>query len=63
MVFCEIGLEFSFAAFVLLLLTNTFLHMRIKYGDIVLTHLTTWPYKIAFAFICFSIIQCAYLLM
>ena len=58
----ELGLEFTFSAFVIVLLTNIYLHMCIKYGEIVVNHITTQPYKIAFVYITFSIFQCAYLL-
>ena len=46
--FCELGFELSFAFIVFVLLVNLGLHLRIKYGDMVITHMTTLPYKIAY---------------
>ena len=58
----ELGFEFSFAFFVLLLLANVFLHVRIKFGRVVVTHMTTVPFKVAYGFLFVSILQCMYLI-
>ena len=58
----ELGFEVSFACYVLILLANIFLHVRIKFGRVVVTHMTTWPYKVAYGFLIVSILQCQYLM-
>ena len=50
----DLGLEISFACFVIILIGNVFLWVRIKFGEKSVTHITTWPYKIAFVFLTFS---------
>ena len=59
----ELGFEQSFAFLAMFLVANTFLHVRIKYGSMVVTHMTTWPYKIIFFFLIVAIIESVMLLI
>lgn len=59
----ELGFEYAFACIVAVLLLNGILHYRIKFGDMLITHMTTLPYKRAYVFIFFALIQNSYLLV
>ena len=52
----KLGFELCFSSFVLLLVLTTFLYVHVAYGDIVVTHMTTWPYRAAFTFIVVAIL-------
>ena len=40
-----------------MLILNGILHMRIKFGSMVVTHITTRPYKIAYVFLILALVQ------
>ena len=40
----QMGIEITFSILVLLLLVTTLIYWRVKYGNIVVTHLTAGPY-------------------
>lgn len=61
--FCELGFELSFAFIVFVLIVNIGLHLRIKYGDMVITHMTTLPYKIAYVVLIVGLIESLMLLI
>lgn len=55
--FFELGFEQSLALLLSVLLLNGFLHIRIKYGSMVVTHVTTRPYKFAYGYLLLAISQ------
>ena len=52
----DLGPEIIFAFLVTILCINVFLWVRIKFGEKGVTHMTTWPYKMAFVFLTLSIL-------
>ena len=40
-----------------MLILNVILHVRIKFGNMVVTHVTTRPYKIAYVFLILALLQ------
>ena len=51
------GFEGSFSLNLVCLLINIVLHTRIKFGDMVVSHITTWPYKVAYVFMFISLLE------
>ena len=51
------GFEGSFSLNLVCLLINIVLHTRIKFGDMVVSHISTWPYKVAYVFMFISLLE------
>ena len=62
-IYGELGFEQAFACIVFLLLCAVYLHTRIQYGNMVVTHITTRPYKIAIFFLMTALLESIYLLI
>ena len=54
--FLELGFEQSLAVVLSMLILNIILHTRIKFGSMVVTHMTTTPYKIAYIFLIMALL-------
>ena len=59
----ELGFELAFSCIILVLLVTVVMHMRIKYGDMVVTRRTTVPYKVAYAFLTVAAFECLTMLV
>ena len=53
----QIGFEKSVSAVIFMLIINLVLHIRIKFGDMVVSHISTNPYKAAYGFLTIALIQ------
>ena len=58
----ELGFEGAFACISCVLILNTILHLRIKYGDMVVTRITTKPYKVIYFYLVFGLIEVSYII-
>ena len=63
LVIAELSFEQSFAVIVSMLLCATFSYTRVKYGDMVVTHLTTRPYQLALVLLTVALFECIFLLI
>ena len=51
MVVFALNFDESLAVVIFILIINVSLHIRIKYGDMVVSHISTTPYKVAYWFL------------
>ena len=58
----EFGFELSFACIFTMLLVSITQHTGLKYGDIVVTHTSTRPYKIASIFLVAALLESMFLI-
>lgn len=56
------GIEFTFSFLVLVLLAAILFYLHIKFGNGVVTHITTYPFRLAIVYILVSLIECGALL-
>lgn len=52
----EYGFELALSVLISVLILNITLHMRIKFGNMAVTHVTFKPYKMAYVFLTLAII-------
>ena len=57
-----LGFEEAFACIFAMLLVNVTMHTRLKYGDMVVTHITTRPYKVATVFLVVALLESIFLI-
>lgn len=60
--FLQLGFEQSFACTVCLLILSVTMHVRIKFGDMVVTRTTTRPYKIAHLFFILTLLETIFII-
>ncbi len=61
--FLEMGFEQTLACTFWVLCVTVFKHMKIRFGYRLITHLTTGPFKVIYAFLAVSALESTYLLI
>ena len=57
-----LGFELTLAMQISVLIIVIVLHVRIIYGDMIVTHMTTIPHKVTYIFLSLAIVECVVIL-